>query len=205
MSSDSAGNDPRTIWKNQPTEPSALTLDNIRKKTRELHAKTRRDLIKSVAGPLAVIVICVFGLQFPHPALRAALAFSLSWSLAGQYFLNRGMWSATLPGDAGLQTGLDSYRREVERRRSLFGRVLLWQFGPVVLAIAILILVLLTLGIGDRGMLNEALVKGTLRKMTPFLVLTVLWMLGIFVVRMRQRRELQREIDELNEVERASQ
>jgi len=31
-------------------------------------------------------------------------------------FLNRGMWAATLPQDAALSTGLESYRREVERR-----------------------------------------------------------------------------------------
>jgi uncharacterized membrane protein len=38
--------------------------------------------------------------------------------------------------------------------------------------------------------------------MIPFLVLLALWLVGVFVVRMRQRRELQREIEELNDVER---
>jgi hypothetical protein len=199
-SSDTGGNDPRKIWQNQPTEPSIMTLEKIRQKTQQLHSKTHWDLIKSISGPLIVAAICGFGIRFPDPVLRAVLAFAITWSLAGQYFLNRGMWRATLPGDAALSTGLASYRREVERRRFLFSRMMLWQFGPVVFAIAILIVLIASLGTGDRGMLlREALLK-----MIPFLTLIVIWIAAVCVIRMRQQRELQREIDELNEIERAN-
>ena len=108
------------------------------------------------------------------------------------------MWSATRPEDAGLSTGLESYRREVERRRCLSGRFLLWSLGPVLLAIATLIALIVSLGIGNRGMA----LKGTLLKMTPFLTLLVIWLVGVFVIRMRDQRELQREIDQLNDIER---
>jgi hypothetical protein len=198
MRNDFSGNDPKQIWQNQPTEPSAMTLEKIRQKTQELHAKTRRELIKSIAGPLIVIAICGFAVRFPDPVLRAILAFAIAWSLTGQYFLNRGMWSVTLPGDAALRTGLESYRREVERRRFLFSRTMLWQFGPVVFAIAILIVLIASLGTGNRGMpLKEALLK-----MIPFLALVVIWIVSFYAIRMRQQRELQREIDELNDIER---
>ena len=200
MRNDSSGNDPRTIWQNQPTEPSAMTLEKIRQKTQELHAKTRQELIKSVAGPLVVVAICGFAIRFPDPLLRAILAFAIAWSLTGQYFLNRGMWSARLPGDAALSTGIESYRREVERRRFLFGRFMLWQFGPMVFAIAILVTLITNLGIRNRGLL----LKGALLNMSPFLALLVIWVAAVFVIRMRQQRELQREIDELNDMERAN-
>jgi hypothetical protein len=131
--------------------------------------------------------------------VRAVFAFAIAWSLAGQYFVNRGIWSATLPGDAALSTGLESYRREVERRRYLSGRFLLWSFGPVVLAIATLIVLILSFGIRNRGML----LKGTLLNMIPFLALVVIWIVSVFVIRMRDQRELQREIDDLNDIERA--
>jgi hypothetical protein len=174
-----------------------MTLEKIRQKTQELRAKTRWDLIKSITGPLIVAAICGFGIRFPDPAPRAILAFAIAWSLTGQYFLNRGMWTATLPGDVALSTGLESYRREVERRRFLFSRIMLWQFGPVVFAIAILIVLIASLGTGNRGMpFEEALLK-----MIPFLTLIVIWIAAVFVIRMRQQRELQREIDELNEIE----
>ena len=200
MRNDSSGNDPRTIWQNQPTEPSAMTLEKMRQKTQELQAKTRWDLIKSISGPLIVVVICGFGIRFPDPMLRALLAFAIAWSLTGQYFLHRGMWPAPLPGDAALSTGLESYRREVGRRRFLFGRFMLWQFGPMVFAIAILVTLIAILGIGNRGLL----LKGALLNMSPFLTLLVIWIAAVFVIRMRQRRELQREIDELNEIERVN-
>ena len=79
------------------------------------------------------------------------------------------MWSATLPGDAALSTGLESYRREIERRRYLFGRALLWSFGPVVLAIGTLI-VATSDGSGIRKDRQH------IRKMIPFLTLMVIWL-----------------------------
>jgi hypothetical protein len=40
--------------------------------------------------------------------------------------------------------------------------------------------------------------------MSPFLILIVVWLGGVFAVRIRQQRELQREIDALNEIARAN-
>lgn len=186
--------DPKTAWQNQPTESPVMTPERMRQKVHELHAKTRRELIKSIAGPLIIVAICGFAMQFPDPLLRAPFAFAIAWSLSGQYFLNRRMWSATLPGDVALSTGIASYRREVERRRSLSGRFLVWSLGPVVLAIATFVVPLLRLGMR----------KGMLLNMIPFLALLVIWIIGVFIVRMRQQRELRREIDELKEIERVN-
>jgi hypothetical protein len=177
-----------------------MTLEKIRQKTQELHAKTRRGLLGGIAVSLLIAGISVYGIALGDGTLvRAVFAFAIAWSLAGQYFVNRGMWPATTPGDAALNTGIESYRREVERRRYLSARFLLWSFGPVVLAIAALIVLLLSFGI-RRGML----LKGTLFHMIPFLAMLAIWIVGVFVMRMRDRRELQREIDELNDIERAN-
>ena len=147
--------------------------------------------------PVVVVAFSGFGIkQFHHPVLRSVFAFAIAWSLAGLYFLNRGMWSAILPEDAALSTGIASYRREVERRRSLSGRFMLWGFGPVVFAIASLIMLILSLGTDGGISLKESLLK-----MTPFLTLLVIWLVGIFVIRMRDRRALQREIEQLNDIE----
>jgi hypothetical protein len=201
MRSDSSGNDLRTIWQNQPTEPSIMTLETIRQKTQELHAKTRRQLMRTLIVPLTVLAVSGYGIAKADGAvLRTVFAFAMAWSLAGQYFLNRGMWSEALPGDAAFSTGLESYRREVERRRSLFGRFLLWLLGPVVFGIGSFIVLIVSLGMKDRGMPAE----GALLNMVPFLALVVIWIVSVFVVRMRDRRELQREIDQLKDVERAN-
>jgi hypothetical protein len=194
MRNDLPEDDPKKIWQTQPTEPSAMILDKIRQKTLELHAKTRWDLMKSIAGPFTVVAIGGFGMQFSGAAPRMAFAFAAVWSLLGLYFLTRGMRPPTLPGDAALGSGLESYRWEVERRRYLSGRFLLWHFGPVALALATLIVTLASLALRRVMLLN----------LSPFLTLIVIWIVGVFVVRMRQRRQLQREIDELNEIERVN-
>ena len=195
MRNDSSPNDPREIWQDQPTELSIMTLEKIRQKTQELHAKTRRRLLGGIAVPLGVAAISGFGIAwFDGPLVRTVFALAIAWSVAGQYFANRGMWSATSPGDAAVSPGIESYRREVERRRYLSARFLLWYFGPMVLALAVLLAPLLSLGI-RRGMLLN---------MIPFLTLLVIWLVSVFVMRLRDRRELQREIDELDEIERSA-
>jgi hypothetical protein len=191
MPDDFPEKDPRTIWQNQPTEPSVMTLDNIRKKVRELHAKTRRQLLGNFAVPLIIVAFYAFGIRH-FPGLQPFFAFAIAWSLAGLYVLNRGMWSAAMPGDAALSTGLEFYRREIERRRYLIHRVLLWSFGPVLLAIGTFIVVLAKIGGGDKGIFPNAM---------PFMILVVIWIAAYFVIRMREQRELQREIDDLNEIE----
>jgi hypothetical protein len=187
-------NDLRNIWQSQPTEPSTMTLLLIRNKTRELHARTRGDLLRAIAAPVMVAVLGGFGLRFRDPVLQALYGFAIAWSLAGLYFLHRGMWSPAAPADAALNTGLEYYRREIERRRFLFQRVMQWGIGPVLLVIATWIFSAWKIGI-----LNPA----TLPKAAPFLTLMVIWTGSVFFVRMRQQRELQREIEQLNEIERA--
>ncbi len=170
-----------------------MTLEKIRQKVRELHAKTRRQLLGNLVVPLIVVAFFYgFGMK-QFPALQPLFALPIAWSLAGLYFLNRGMWSAAMPGDAALSTGLEFYRREIDRRRYLFRRVLLWSFGPVLLAIGTFLLALAKMGLRGRGIFPNAM---------PFMALVVIWIAVYFVIRMREQRELQREIDELNDIER---
>jgi hypothetical protein len=185
--------DAKKIWQSQPTEPSIMTLEKIRQKTQELHAKTRRALLGRVFTPLLVIGVSAYLIaQVDVPALRPVFVFTIAWSLAGQYILNRGMWSVMLPGDAALSTGLESYRREVERQRYVSRRFLLWFLAPVVLA--------LILPVASFGIKNP----GVFVKMTPYVILMVIWIVSILVIRLRDQRQLQREIDELNDIERAN-
>ena len=169
-----------------------MTLETIRRKTRELHAKTRRELLGNIVLPLVPIFFYAVGPRTADPIARMAFAGAIAWSLAGQYFLNRGIWSAMLPGDAGLNTGIEFYRREIERRRNLARRVLQWSFGPILLAVVSLILQIMRSGIR----------RWQLPNMIPFLSLFVIWVIAFFAIRMWRERELQREIDELDVIER---
>jgi len=193
MHDDFSEKEPKNIWQNQPTEPSAMTLETIREKVRKLHTQTGRQLLGTLVGPLVVAFFLVFGLkQFPslRHLLQPLFALALVWSLAGLYFLSRGRRSPRAPEDMGFSTGLEFCRREIERQRDYLRRVVLWGFGPVILAIGTFVLAL-ALAAG-RGIFPKAM---------PFMTLVVVWIVAYFAIRMRQQRGLQREIEELNKIE----
>ena len=189
------GDGPKDIWLNQPTEIRTMTLKLIQQRSRDLRGRTRRKLLGTLAGPFAAGLFYAYGMK-EFPSLRQVLqplfALALAWSLAGLYFLNRGMWSAVMPGDEGLTTGLEFCRREIERQRDLVRRVLLWTFGPIMLTIGTFILALAMVSTKERGLFPNGL---------PFLIAIVVWIFAYFTVRVREQRQLQQEIDELNGIE----
>jgi hypothetical protein len=191
MRDDFTESDPKTIWENQPTEPIIMTMDKIRQKARELRAKTRRQLLGNLAMLLIVVAFSGYGI-IHFPVLQPLFAFAIAWGLVGLFFLNRGMWSTAWPGDAGLSTGLEFCRQEIGRLHSLSRRVLVWSFGPVLLAIGAFILALAKSGEGGRGIFPKAM---------PFIAVVIIWVAVFFVVRMREQRRLQREADELDYME----
>jgi len=195
MQNDLPENGVRTIWLNQPTEKPTMISKLIEQRSRTLRAKTRRGLIGTVTGPLAAGIFYAISMRaFPaqRQVLQPPFAFALAWSLAGFYFLNRGMWSAVMPGDLGLNTGLEVCRREVERQRDLARRILVWTLGPAMLATATFVLALALVPPGVRGIIPKAL---------PMLIVLVVWLVSFFVIRSREQRELQRELDELKDLE----
>jgi len=186
--------DLKTAWQQQPIEESKMTLEKIEEKARELRAKTQRELWGNIGLGAIVLGIAGWGFMLTHETgLRLLFTAAILWMLAGQYFVHRGMWSATLPGDAALRTGLEFYRREIERRSNIFRHVVQWSFGPVVLAIGALILVLT--GIAK----NQAVPLG---RVMPFCLLVAAWIGAFFLLRSRTRGEIRREIEELHALER---
>jgi hypothetical protein len=97
-----------------------------------------------------------------------------------------------MPGEVGLNTGLEVCRLEIERQRDLVRRLLVWSFGPAMLAIATFVLALALVSTRERGIIPNGL---------PFLILMVVWIVSWFVVRLNEKRGLQRAIDELKEIE----
>ena len=195
MQNDSPENGARTIWLNQPTEAPKMISKLIEQRSRELRARTRRKLIGIMAGPLAVGFFYAFSMiEFPalRQVLQAPFAFAVAWGLAGLYFLNRGMWPAVVPREVGLSTGLESCRLEIERQRDLVRRLLVWSFSPVMLAVATFVLGLVMVSTKERSIFPNGL---------PFLILVVVWIVSWFVIRLREQRNLQREIDELKDIE----
>jgi hypothetical protein len=195
MRDDIPGDSPKNIWLNQPTEKPTMTIGPIEQRSRDLRTRTRKKLLRTLAGPLAAGLFYALGMK-EFASLRQVLqplfAFALAWSLVGLLFLNRGIWSAAMPTDAGLSTGLEFCRREIERQRDLLRRVLLWSLALMLMTIGGFILALAMVGSRDRGIIPNGL---------PFLILIVVWIVAYFIIRLREQRALQHELDELNEIE----
>jgi hypothetical protein len=195
MQNNPSENDPRTIWQSQEREISTVTLERmIRRRAQKLHTRTVWERLGSFVGPVGIIVFSAVGIAMGYnPVQRVVFAMALVWSLAGVCVLNRGMWQGRLAQDAALATGLEFCRREIERAIYAQRRFLLWVFAPIVLAIGALVVP--HMGSGFRA-------GGTIAKMSPFLTVLALWVIGVFVVRRVRWKELRREIDDLNDIER---
>jgi hypothetical protein len=185
----------RDIWLNQPTESPTMISKLIQQRSRELRARTRRKLIGTVASPLAAGLYYAYSIkEFPAlgHVLQPSFALAVVWGLAGIYFLNRGMWASVISVDTGLNTGLEVCRMEIERQRDLVRRFLVWSFGPVMLAVGTFVWALALVSTKERGIFPNGL---------PFLILMAVWIVLWFVIRLREQRSLQREIDELTNIE----
>jgi hypothetical protein len=171
-----------------------MTLEKmIRRRAQELHTKTVRERLGSVAGPMGTIAFSALGIATGYsPVQLMVFAIAVAWSLAGAYVLNRGMWQGRLAEDAALATGLEFCRREIERGIYVQRRFLLWVFAPIILAVGALVVPQLAIGFRAGGGLANSI---------PFLTLFALWVVGIFVIRSWRWKALQREIDELNDIE----
>jgi hypothetical protein len=193
MQDDFQNDNPKTIWQNQPTEKSKMTLEEFRYRSRELHSKTRRELFANITVALVVVGISAFGMLQTHDQeVRLLFVLATAWALAGQYFLHRGMWSGMPRQDAALSTGLEFYRQQIKQRLSLFRRMLQWSLGPLFLSIGALILVLIAMSRSQGQSVN---------RVAPFCTVFVIWLVAYFALRSRDRKKLKREIDELNDFE----
>ena len=188
-------NDLIRLWQNQPQEGIAMTLKMIRQRAQDLHARNRRESLGNLATIPITVAISWVGFVHTHGVgFRSAFALAAVWAALGQYLLYRGTWATISPERSAPMSGLDFYRKEIERRRNLFGRFLQWSFGPIILSVGTLI-VLLTGMARSMGRYEAAL---------PFAVAVVIWIVAMFVIRSHHQRELKREIDQLKEIEKAS-
>jgi len=195
MPSDPSARDPRTIWQGQPGERSAVTLEKlIRRKAQESHAKTLRERWGGVAGFLGILAFSGFAVRWGFNPMGFAIA--IAWSFAGVMMLNRGDWPARISADAALATGLEFCRKEIERRIYVHRRFLLWSFAPILLALGAFVVPAAQIALKERA---------GLANMMPFLTLSAIWIVVVFLVRQWKWGAMQRELAELNELERESQ
>ncbi|MBI2689182.1 MAG: hypothetical protein HYX27_23000 [Acidobacteria bacterium] len=181
----SESHDPGTLWRNQPVENLAVNLERLtNRRTQRLFHSTRCEILVSICAAFFFTAGLNWRLaSYRDPLPLYGLAAVVLWSAITIYVFRDRIWNAR--PDALFATGVDHYRRLLERRRDHLRNVWIWH-GPLYLAIALFVAV----GIKYVGLER-------LRNAIPFLSLLVLWIVFGVVWRHRQAAGLQSEIDEL--------
>jgi hypothetical protein len=189
-------NDPRNIWKNQTTEAFKMSADQLRRKAQQRQKKSRFEAVYSIILGLIIFVFFARGFARVHEVIPR-MGFGLL-SLCGIYFAYRAcrwIWQRQPAPDATLNTTLQSYRSELEKRRDYARHV--WRRAGltfVFLGMAMVIVPGLIKSLDAPRLL--------LLNFGPFFVLLAIWLVIFFPMMKRQQRKLQQEIEELRVFER---
>jgi len=187
MSDDLKPNDPRAVWRDQPREKLEMNLKQfVNRRTQELYHRTRLDIIASVAAALFFVVIMWWRFSSTSTPLQlVGYVVVIAWVLVTLYWFRDRIWRRDAPPiDALAATGLEYYRKELERRRNHLKNAWIWH-GPLFLACMVFILTFI--GLKPQRLKNAL----------PFLILLALWTAIDITRRRRQVRAIGQELAEL--------
>jgi hypothetical protein len=167
----------------------------VNRRARELYSRTRAEVITSLAAPVLFIAVVAWRFGFTNDRLvRWGFALIVTWIAISLYAMRRRIWGPREPApDAAAAASMDYYRHELQERRDHLRSLWLWH-GPMLLAcIVFLGAVLARVWPVYRHMLNAL----------PFIALLLAWSVLNLWQRRRQAMELQRELDELDQLRRS--
>ena len=178
----------KALWKGQETETTPMSVDAIRTRAATYHAKTRRHFVVKL---VACIVVAFFFAAYvvwlsPTPIMRVGWAIS-AFGAVWMALQLRGRWPGDLPQDEGSGTALVDFHRGLILRQRLRLRSFAVAAGPMLFGVVV----------ATAGLVLKA---GDLvaERLAPIAVLFAIWAVLMWVVARRQRRSLQRELDELD-------
>jgi hypothetical protein len=188
--------DPKTIWQDQPTEPIKMSLNEIRRKAKALQMKGRLKVLAAmVIGLFLCVAFARMAAVVEDVVPRIGWGMLSLWGLYGAYAAYRWIWPSRLAEDATLNTSLDFYRRELERRRDYERHI--WRSSGLPFCFAGLALAIVP------ELIPALKTPRLLLNAVPFFGLLAVWFVLFFYLRKRNRLKLQREIDELNALEKS--
>lgn len=173
----------QSAWKRQPAQP-AINLDSFAsRRSRELHAGTRAEILMSIGAVLFLLAIAIW--RLPEATGRSSVAGYLliaSWIAFVVITYRRRLTRQVSPGTTPA-SGLDHYRNELIERREHLRSLWLWH-GPLAMALLLF----------WRVFPNW----NRMQRVVPLLLPLAVWVALSIWRRMRQARLLQSEINELN-------
>ncbi len=196
MRSEFPMNDPQNIWKSQPTEPFTMSASELCRKAQQHERKARFEALYSIIAGLLIFLFFAWGFVQPHGVIpRMGLGLLSLWGVYYAYQAYKWIWPGRLTPDAPLDTTLQSYRSELEKRRD-YGRHL-WRRAGLTFCI---LGVAMFIAPGLIRLLDTP--RQLLLHYLPLLVLLAIWLAVFLRLRKRNQGKLQQEIEELRALER---
>jgi hypothetical protein len=120
------------LWQGQPEQGRAMSLDELRYRSRRLtRIVDRRNLREYVAGAVVAGACGYLAWKAPLPLMRVAAVLSVAGVMFIVYYLHRHGTARTMPADLALTSCLQFHRNELERQRDLLGGVWKWYLAPL--------------------------------------------------------------------------
>jgi hypothetical protein len=189
MASEPPENDIRSKWQNQPNETTRMSVEELRQKAWKLQRKARREVL--LLYGIALLFVVFFGRAFvrSHETLsRIGLGLLIVSALYLPYQAQKRLWPRNPAAEVASTTGLESYRRELERRRDYTRHI--WRLlGPLLFGLGVFLLPAVIKAFKNSGLWLNIL---------PVAVLLVFWATLAIPLRKRQLRKLRRELDALD-------
>lgn len=193
MPSEFPMNDPQNIWKNQATEAFKMSADQLRRKAGQRERKSRFEAAYSIIVGFLLFVFFGWTIFRTHELLpRVGFGVLSLWGLYFAYRASKRLRQARLAPDAALNTTLESYRGELEKRRDYTRHIWRNVLAVCFLGVALVI---------GPALIDSLDAPRLLLNLVPFFALLAIWSAIFFPMRTRSMRKLQREIEELRAFE----
>jgi hypothetical protein len=122
----------QSLWQDQPAEGRAISLDELRYRSRRLtRIVSRRNLREYVAGGMVAVVCGYLAWRAPLPLVRIGAVLSVVGVIFIVYYLHRHGAARAMPADMALTNCLQFHRGELERQRDLLRGVWKWYLAPL--------------------------------------------------------------------------
>jgi hypothetical protein len=193
MSDESRPKDLRAAWREQPEEKPAVNIQQfINRRVHELYWSTRAEILLSISAAVFFVVVTAWRLApYRDSPEQVGFAVVIAWVLISLWWFRQRIWRPEPARPAALAaSGVEYYRKELEKRRDHLRNAWIWH-GPLLLACMIFAV----------SFVGKAFPSpDRLRSVLPLVFALVAWTgIGLWR-RRRMARQIQREIDEIDQL-----
>jgi Flp pilus assembly protein TadB len=140
MSPETSPKDAKTLWRNQPSEETVVTLENIRDRAEKFQAQVRRRNVREYLTAPVVVVICgVCMWFFPGWMMKTGSAFFIIAVLFVVWQLRKRGAARMLPENSGMPLVV-FHREALIRQRDALRSMGTWYLAPFIPGLVLFVL-----------------------------------------------------------------